>query len=108
MLSLPLPLLVLALAALANGAALEVASQAWTYALQQYVLREQLGRVTSIDAFGSYALILAGYALAAWATDRLGTPAILALGGGITLLVALTMLIGQATIRTADPQRKEV
>lgn len=105
-LSLPLPLMILALIALCNGAALELAGLAWTNALQEHVPREQLGRVASIDALGSFALIPAGYGFAAWATDLLGAAALLSLGGGMTVLVAGGMLINQASVRKVEPPRK--
>jgi MFS family permease len=102
LLGLPLPLAALALVALVNGAALEIASLAWMHALQHHIPRTQLGRVASIDAFGSFALIPVGYALAAWATDLVGAPLLLIIGGSCTLLIAISMLIGQAALRQLD------
>jgi hypothetical protein len=62
-LGLPIPIVGIALAAIINGAALEVFSLIWTNTLQELVPGERLGRVASIDMLGSFALLPAGYAL---------------------------------------------
>lgn len=102
LLGAPLPLGALALLALINGAALEIAGLAWLNTLQQYVPHERLGRVASIDALGSFALLPVGYALAGWATDLLGAPVLLLLGGGVTMFIAMLALVCQPIIRNLD------
>jgi hypothetical protein len=82
---------VLGLAALANGAALEVSGLAWTGLLQRKVPAEKLGRVVSIDSLGSFALLPIGYGVAGWATGLLGAAPIFLIGGGLTALVALVV-----------------
>jgi MFS family permease len=98
---LPVPLTVLLLAALINGAALEIEGLIWTNMLQEIVPGERLGRVSSIDSLGSFALLPIGYAIAGWATERLGAAPVFAIGGGLTAVVALLALAHPA-IRTLD------
>lgn len=86
---LPIGLIGLAIAALVNGAALEIGTLAWTQLLQARVPVDKLGRVTSVDMVGSYALLPIGYALAGWATDLLGAPLIFVISGGVMTLIAV-------------------
>jgi MFS family permease len=96
---LPIPALIVA--ALVNGAALEVGNLAWTTSLQEKVPPEQLGRVSSIDALGSFALLPIGYGLTGWATDQIGAAMVFVIGGGLTCLVALLGMAHPA-IRSFD------
>jgi MFS family permease len=98
---LPVPLAVLVVAALVNGAALEIHTQVWMNILQDVVPSERLGRVASIDSLGSFALLPLGFAIAGWATDQLGPAAIFIIGGGMTALLALVALTHPA-IRAFD------
>ncbi len=102
-LGLPLPFVLIGLAALINGAALEMGGQAWTNALQDpvFVPRDLLGRVSSIDLLGSYALLPIGYGVAGWATATLGAAPVFLLGGGLTAVVALLGLL-QPQVRGVD------
>ncbi len=102
-LGLPLPFVLIGLAALINGAALEMGSQAWTNSLQDpvFVPRALLGRVSSIELLGSYALLPVGYGLAGWATATLGAAPVFLLGGGLTAVVALLGLL-QPQVRGVD------
>ncbi len=54
---------------------------------------DRLGRVVSIDALGSYAMIPVGYSLAGIATDHFG-PSIIFVVGGIAsaLMIGLGLL----------------
>jgi hypothetical protein len=99
---LPLPYLALGLAACVNGALLEIGAVAWTSAMQQYVPRGLLGRVSSIDALGSLALIPLGYAATGWATDLLGAPLVFLIGGALTALVAVLAFATQPAIQALD------
>jgi hypothetical protein len=53
---------------------------------------EKLGRVASVDSLGSFALLPIGLALAGWATDLIGAPAVFLIGGGATMIVSLLLL----------------
>ena len=98
---LPVPLAALVLAALINGAALEMAGLIWTNILQEVVPSEKLGRVASIDSLGSFALLPIGFALAGWATDRIGAAPVFVIGG--TLAVGFAALgLAHPAIRTLD------
>ncbi len=85
----PIGIVGLAIAALINGAALELGSLAWTNVLQTMIPPEKLGRVASVDALGSFALLPIGYGITGWATELVGAPMIFIIGGGITVLAAL-------------------
>lgn len=86
---LPIGFVGLGVAALVNGAALEVAGLAWINSLQELVPRDKLGRIASIDNLGSLAFLPIGYGLAGWATEAWGAQPVFILGGGLTCLVAL-------------------
>ena len=73
----------------------------WTNTLQEMVPRASLGRVTSIDALGSFVLLPLGFGLAGWATDRLGPPWVFILSGAITTVLALAACLHPA-IRNLD------
>ncbi|HMD89767.1 MAG TPA: MFS transporter [Anaerolineaceae bacterium] len=64
--------------------------QVWVNSLQELVPNELLGRVTSLDYLGSYALLPVGYAITGWAIDRFGASQVFFVGGLIG--VAITML----------------
>lgn len=98
---LDVPVAALAVAAVLNGFALEVAGLSWTHLMQERVPAKMLGRVSSIDSLGSYALLPVGYALAGWATDRFGAQVVFLLGGGAATLVALIGLLSPA-VREVD------
>ncbi len=48
-----------------------------------------LGRVSSIDALGSFVLLPIGYGIAGWATDIIGAPQVFLIGGLATIILAL-------------------
>lgn len=98
---LSVPLVALVLAALINGAALEIESLIWTNILQETVPSERLGRVSSIDSLGSFVLLPVGFAITGWATDQLGAASVFVIGGGLTAIFALLALCHPA-IRTFD------
>ncbi|MBA3946337.1 MAG: MFS transporter [Herpetosiphonaceae bacterium] len=83
----------LLLAAFVLGATTTTFGLIWTTTLQEMVPRDVLGRVSSVDQLGSFALLPIGYALAGWMTDRLGPPLVLVIGGVMTTgLIALGLL----------------
>lgn len=95
------PLWVLIVAALLNGAALEMGHLTWTNTLQEFVPNEKLGRVVSIDNMGSFALLPIGFALAGWATNEFGAPIVFLIGGTFTALLGAGGLLIPA-IRNLD------
>jgi DHA3 family tetracycline resistance protein-like MFS transporter len=86
---LRVPVPIVAAAALLNGFGIGVFGLIWTNTLQELVPARLLGRVASIDALGSYALLPVGFGIAGWATDRLGAPLVFILGGTVTVLLSL-------------------
>ncbi len=52
--------------------------------VQEYIPSELLGRVSSIGALGSYALLPVGLGAIGWATDLVGAPLVFAIGGALT------------------------
>jgi hypothetical protein len=60
-----------------------------------------LGRVSSIDALGSFVLLPIGYGIAGWATDLIGAPLVFVIGGALTVILALLGLLHPA-IRNLD------
>jgi hypothetical protein len=82
----------LGVAALINGAALEIGNLAWTNALQEFVPGDKLGRVSSMDMLGSFVLVPIGFGLTGWATEQLGPASVFVIGGGLTALLALLAL----------------
>ena len=96
-----LPLWILIVAALVNGIALQISCLAWTHVLQEKVPNEQLGRVSSIDAMGSYSLMPVGMALAGWATSAFG-PALVFIAGGMLTVMFGTLALFHPAIRRLD------
>ncbi len=95
--SLPL----LAAAAFLSEASIAVFGLIWTNTLQELVPRHLLGRVSSIDALGSFVLLPIGFGIAGWATDLAGAPLVFMIGGGSTMLLVLLALTHPA-IRGLD------
>ncbi len=79
----------LAIAAFMGGVFISVFSLIWTNSLQELVPRQLLGRVSSIDALGSFVLLPIGYGIAGWATDLIGAPLVFGIGGAMTIVLAL-------------------
>lgn len=90
---LPISAIGAGVAIFAIGAGIAVLELAWVNLLQEIVPPDRLGRVSSIDALGSYALLPLGYGLAGIAADRLGAAPVFVLGGAISAgLIALGLL----------------
>jgi len=98
---LAVPLSVIIGAAFVGGFSISMFGLIWTNTLQELVPGEKLGRVSSIDALGSFVLLPVGYAVAGWATDLVGAPLVFAVGGAVTTLLALAGLLHPA-IRHLD------
>lgn len=90
-LALGLPLPVIVLAALANGAGMEIFGVYWYTALHEHVAPESLSRVSAYDALGSLAIAPVGLVAAGPVSDQIGVNATLWLGVG--LIVAPTALV---------------
>jgi len=86
---LPISIVAIALAALINGVSFSFFGLIWTNTLQELVPREVLGRVSSIDYFGSFVLLPVGYGVAGWATEQFGAPAMFVVGGALTAALGL-------------------
>ncbi len=63
------------------GMGLAAGNLIWTNVLQELVPGELLGRVSSVDQFGSFVLLPVSYGLAGWLTQQFGAPPIFMLGG---------------------------
>jgi MFS family permease len=92
---------VAAAASFTIGLCISVFSLVWTNTLQEMVPRDALGRVSSIDALGSFVLLPLGFGLTGWVTDRLGPPPVFVLGGLGTVVLALAAWLHPA-IRQLD------
>lgn len=96
---LPVPILIASM--FIGGLATSVFALIWTHTLQEMVPGDMLGRVSSIDALGSFVLLPIGFALAGWATELLGAPTVFLIGGlGVILLVLLGL--AHPAIRNLD------
>ncbi len=98
---LPIPIPWIALAAALNGLGLAIGNMVWTNTLQELVPREKLGRVSSIDAIGSFALMPVGFGAAGWLTDRIGAPPVFIVGGALTAVLGAVPLL-HPSIRRLD------
>jgi DHA3 family tetracycline resistance protein-like MFS transporter len=83
------------------GAAATSFGLIWTSSLQEIVPTDLLGRVSSIDYLGSYTLMPIGYALAGWATDKVGAPFVFIVAGAVVCALAVLALLHPA-IRKMD------
>jgi len=93
LMGLPVALVWMGLAVGMGGACWSVVDQVWANSLQELVPSDLLGRVSSIDALGSFALLPVGYALAGFAADHLGASTVFLIGGVISgLVIALGLL----------------
>lgn len=98
---LPIPIPWIVLAASLNGLGLAIGNLVWTNTLQEQVPREKLGRVSSIDAIGSFALMPIGFGIAGWMTDRIGAPPVFIIGGALTTVLGALPLLHRS-IRHLD------
>ena len=80
-LGLPIGMAGALLAALVNGAALEIASLTYMNAVQELVPNERRGRVASVEMLGTYSMIPLGLVVAGWATSALGAATVCVIGG---------------------------
>jgi hypothetical protein len=86
-LGLPVAFPVAAGAMFIVGAGGALLGLAWTHTLQERVARDKLGRVASIDALVSDALVPIGFGAAGIAADRLGPAQVFVIGGLIGAMI---------------------
>jgi len=75
-------------AAFVYGVSFSCIALIWTNTLQEMVPAERLGRVSSIDALGSFVLMPIGFALAGVLTDKIGPVLVFVIGGCTTIALA--------------------
>jgi len=80
-------------AAFVYGICISIGSLAWTNSLQEMIPHERLGRVSSIDALGSFIFLPLGFAFAGILTERIGPANVFVLGGSLVVLLAVSMLL---------------
>lgn len=80
-------------AAFIFGIAISTGGLMWTNSVQEMVPADSLGRVTSIDALGSFVLLPLGFAVAGVLSDRLGPSNVFLLGGSLVVVISLLILL---------------
>ncbi len=98
---LPVPLGVLLAAALVNGFALELSTQAWTMVMQTRAPAERMGRLASLNELGFWILTPITLAAAGFIADRVGAGPTFVLGGIAAAVVSAIALVPR-TIRTME------
>jgi MFS family permease len=101
MFGVSVPIYVLVICALLNGAALEIVNLVWTNLLQEMVPPEKMGRVSSVDMLGSFVLLPVGFALTGWLVDTIGVTAVFITCGAITAIICALALL-HPVIRKLD------
>ncbi len=98
---LSIPFEAILAAAVVQGACISAVGLIWINTLQEMVPGDLLGRVSSIDNLGSFALLPVGYAVAGLLTDQAGAPLVFLVGGLISAgLTAIGLL--HPAIRKVD------
>lgn len=98
---LPVGVLGVAAASFVFGATLSIFTLIWVNTLQEMVPGDLLGRVSSVDQLGSFILLPFGYALTGVVTDKVGPANVFLLGGGISFIAVLLILL-VPSIRNLD------
>ncbi|HMK09620.1 MAG TPA: MFS transporter [Anaerolineales bacterium] len=83
----------LMLVAAIYGVGITIGSMVWTNTLQEMVPQEKLGRVSSIDALGSFVFLPVGFAFAGILTERIGPSNVFVLGGSLVIVLTVGMLL---------------
>ncbi len=73
----------LAVIAVVAGALLSAGQLVWVNILQELVPQNLLGRVSSVDQFGTMVLTPIGFGVAGWLTALIGAPLVFLVGGGV-------------------------
>lgn len=95
-LALELPLAVVSMAACLAGIALELLYVFWVTAMQTYIPRESLSRVSSYDAFGSLMLGPVGIALAGPLVVVVGITNVLLIAAAISAIAIVAQLLSRS------------
>ena len=88
----PAPLLVIVVVSFAAGFGIEIFGVFWDVAMQQQIPAEQLSRLYSYDALGSFVFIPLGAAVAGPMADRFGVPETL-IGAAVVIVVATALVL---------------
>lgn len=80
-------------AALVYGVGFSVANLVWTNTVQEMIPAEKLGRVTSLDALGSFVFLPLGFAVAGLLAEQIGAANVFRLGGGLAVLLGIGVLL---------------
>ena len=72
--------------------------------MQEMVPPEKMGRVSSVDALGSFVLLPLGFAFTGWLIDTVGVTTVFIAAGGITAIISLLPL-PHPIIRKLDQPR---
>lgn len=91
-LAVPLPVLLIAAAALIAGASLEILEVNWATTMQQEIPPGMLSRLSSYDLLATFALGPAGAAAAGPLANTFGSRAVLTAAGTLTLLLPAAIL----------------
>ena len=90
---LPVTVVGVCLAIFICGAGITALGLVWANTLQEMVPLDKLGRVSSIDALGSYALLPIGYGLSGLVADHIGSAPVFVIGGALSAaIIALGLL----------------
>jgi MFS family permease len=84
---------VLMAAAFIFGVGISIGNLIWTNTLQEMVPADRLGRVSSIDALGSFVFLPLGFAFAGILTEQFGPANVFLLGGALVILLSGGMLL---------------
>jgi predicted MFS family arabinose efflux permease len=96
LLASPAPVVVIAAAAFVSGVGVELFGVLWDVTMQQEISTEQLSRVYSYDALGSYVVIPLGAAVAGPVADTIGTEETLVASALVIIAAtALVLLVGE-------------
>ncbi len=98
---LPVPLYVLAAAALVNGFCLELTGLAWVGLLQDHIPGDKLGRAASFDQLAGFITVPIAFAAAGWATDLYGAAPTFLVGGLLAAVLAVGALAIPAVWRAS-------
>lgn len=92
-LAVPLPVPLVAVAALLAGSSSGVFGVNWATTMQQEIPPGMLSRLSAYDALGSMALAPVGTAVAGPIASIFGTSTVLTTGGGLIVLLAAAVLL---------------
>lgn len=98
---LPITIYGIGITAFVRGFAHSIVFMIWLDTLQQRVAQDKLGRVASIDTFGSTAVLPFAFAAMGWLTDHVRVSMIFIVGGAALIAVSLLSILHRG-IRAVD------